>query len=212
MLILLAILTLVTVAAVAGGTYLLAQRLAGPIRVLRNSLDELAHGRYDYRIGDPRTDEIGELFADFDRTAEALEKRHGHADAAPGAHEAEVACARAWLAFVAVLAMGGCATPPRPVVEPVAQPERGPVVAQDDDLRSSSRRPATPRTRWRSAIWATRAKGGGSRRPTATRSGRARSSSCLCESATGSASTRTAIRRCPSSAITGSAPRRASSP
>jgi len=86
MLILLAILTLVTVAAVAGGTYLLAQRLAGPIRVLRNSLDELAHGRYDYRIGDPRTDEIGELFADFDRTAEALEKRHGHADAAPGAH------------------------------------------------------------------------------------------------------------------------------
>jgi tRNA A-37 threonylcarbamoyl transferase component Bud32/HAMP domain-containing protein len=82
-LILLAILTLVTVAAVAGGTYLLAQRLAGPIRVLRNSLDELAHGRYDYRIDDPRTDEIGELFADFDRTAEALEKRHGHADAAP---------------------------------------------------------------------------------------------------------------------------------
>ena len=82
-LILLAILTLVTVAAVAGGTYLLAQRLAGPIRVLRNSLDELAHGRYDYRIDDPRKDEIGELFADFDRTAEALEKRHGHADAAP---------------------------------------------------------------------------------------------------------------------------------
>ena len=82
-LILLAILTLVTVAAVAGGTYLLAQRLAGPIRVLRNSLDELAHGRYDYRIGDPRTDEIGELFAEFDHTAAALEQRHGHADAAP---------------------------------------------------------------------------------------------------------------------------------
>ena len=83
-LILLAILTLVTVAAVAGGTYLLAHRLAGPIRVLRNSLDELAHGRYDYRIGDPRTDEIGELFAEFDRTAAALEQRHGHADAATG--------------------------------------------------------------------------------------------------------------------------------
>jgi serine/threonine-protein kinase len=82
-LILLAILTLVTVAAVAGGTYLLAQRLAGPIRVLRNSLDELAHGRYDYRIGDPRTDEIGELYAEFDRTAAVLEQRHGHADAVP---------------------------------------------------------------------------------------------------------------------------------
>ena len=81
-LILLAILTLVTVAAVAGGTYILAQRLAGPIRVLRNSLDELAHGRYDYRIGDQRKDEIGELFAEFDRAAAALEKRHEHADAA----------------------------------------------------------------------------------------------------------------------------------
>ncbi|MEP7183884.1 MAG: serine/threonine-protein kinase, partial [Betaproteobacteria bacterium] len=38
-LVLLAILTVITSAAVAGGTYLLAQRLAGPIRVLRNSLD-----------------------------------------------------------------------------------------------------------------------------------------------------------------------------
>ena len=82
-LILLAILTLVTVAAVAAGTYLLAQRMAGPIRVLRNSLDELAHGRYDYRIGDPRKDEIGELYAEFDRTAEALEKRHEQASATP---------------------------------------------------------------------------------------------------------------------------------
>ena len=82
-LILLAILTLVTVAAVAAGTYLLAQRMAGPIRVLRNSLDELAHGRYDYRIGDPRKDEIGELYAEFDRTAEALEKRHEQTNATP---------------------------------------------------------------------------------------------------------------------------------
>jgi hypothetical protein len=37
--------------------------------------DELAHGRYDYRIGDPRKDEIGELYAEFDRTAEALDAR-----------------------------------------------------------------------------------------------------------------------------------------
>jgi eukaryotic-like serine/threonine-protein kinase len=76
MLVMLAILTLVTIAAVGGGTYLLARRLAGPIRVLRNSLDELANGRYDYRIADKRTDELGELYADFDRTAAALEKRH----------------------------------------------------------------------------------------------------------------------------------------
>ena len=75
-LVLLAILTVVTVAAVAGGTYLLAQRLAVPIRVLRNSLHELADGRYDYRIAETRKDEFGELYAEFDKTAAALEKRH----------------------------------------------------------------------------------------------------------------------------------------
>ena len=75
-LVLLAILTVVTVAAVAGGTYLLAQRLAQPIRVLRNSLQELANGRYDYRIAEARSDEFGELYAEFDRTAAALDKRH----------------------------------------------------------------------------------------------------------------------------------------
>jgi eukaryotic-like serine/threonine-protein kinase len=76
MLVLLAILTLITSAAVAGGTYLLAQRLAGPVRVLRNSLHEIANGHYDYRIADKRNDEFGELYADFDQTAAALEKRH----------------------------------------------------------------------------------------------------------------------------------------
>jgi HAMP domain-containing protein len=85
-LVLLAILTVVTVAAVAGGTYLLAQRLAAPIRVLRNSLQELANGRYDYRIAETRSDEFGELYAEFDRTAAALDKRHEGATrpAAPG--------------------------------------------------------------------------------------------------------------------------------
>jgi HAMP domain-containing protein len=84
MLVLLAILTLITSAAVAGGTYLLAQRLAGPIRVLRNSLQELASGRYDYRIADKRHDEFGELYADFDQTAAALEKRHEQAAVTAG--------------------------------------------------------------------------------------------------------------------------------
>ncbi len=76
MLVLLAILTIVTVAAVAGGTYLLAQRLSAPIRVMRNSLRELANGRYDYRIAEERKDDFGELYAEFDKTAAALEKRH----------------------------------------------------------------------------------------------------------------------------------------
>ncbi len=83
-LVLLAILTVVTVAAVAGGTYLLAQRLSLPIRVLRNSLQELANGRYDYRIAETRRDEFGELYAQFDRTAAALEARHEQPPAAPG--------------------------------------------------------------------------------------------------------------------------------
>jgi tRNA A-37 threonylcarbamoyl transferase component Bud32/HAMP domain-containing protein len=83
MLVLLSILTAVTVAAVALGTFLLAKRLAAPIRVMRNSLAELANGRYDYRISDTRADEFGDLYADFDKTAAALEKRHEPPLAAP---------------------------------------------------------------------------------------------------------------------------------
>jgi serine/threonine-protein kinase len=84
MLILLGVLTLVTSAAVALGTYLLARRLTGPIRVLRNSLAELAAGRYDYRIADPRSDELGQLYREFDATAAALQARHEPAAARPG--------------------------------------------------------------------------------------------------------------------------------
>jgi serine/threonine-protein kinase len=73
---LLALLTAVTAAAVAIGSYLLAQRLATPVRVLRNSLQELAKGHYDYRIADTRKDEFGELFAAFDTTAASLQQRH----------------------------------------------------------------------------------------------------------------------------------------
>ena len=75
-LVLLGILTLVTTAAGAVGSYLLARRLQAPIRVLRNSLEELAKGRYDYRIAEARTDEFGELYAAFDKTAAAMEARH----------------------------------------------------------------------------------------------------------------------------------------
>ena len=75
-LVLLGILTLVTTAAGAVGSYLLARRLQAPIRVLHNSLDELAKGRYDYRIAEARKDEFGELYAAFDKTAAAIEARH----------------------------------------------------------------------------------------------------------------------------------------
>lgn len=70
------ILILVTSFAVAVGSYFLAQRLSAPIRVLRDSLNELAKGRYDYRIADKRNDEFGDLYVTFDTTAEALQQRH----------------------------------------------------------------------------------------------------------------------------------------
>jgi serine/threonine-protein kinase len=76
MLILLGVLTLVTSAAVAAGTYLLARRIVAPVRVLRNSLEEIAAGRYEYRINDPREDELGALYRDFDRAMAALQARH----------------------------------------------------------------------------------------------------------------------------------------
>ncbi|HTP99966.1 MAG TPA: protein kinase [Casimicrobiaceae bacterium] len=88
-LVLLAILTVVTIAAVAGGTYLLAQRLSVPIRVLKNSLTELANGHLDYRIAETRKDEFGELYAEFDKTAASLEKRYEAPPSTVSAHLTE---------------------------------------------------------------------------------------------------------------------------
>ena len=79
---LLAILTLVTIAAVAVGTYLLARRLIAPLRKVKSGLDELGLGRYDVRIGEKRADELGELFGAFDRAAAALESRYDQPPAA----------------------------------------------------------------------------------------------------------------------------------
>ena len=75
-LVLLGVLIVVTSVAVAVSSYYLAQRISGPLRVLRNSLHELAEGRYDYRIAEARDDEFGELYAAFDSTASALQQRH----------------------------------------------------------------------------------------------------------------------------------------
>jgi serine/threonine-protein kinase len=90
-LVLLGILIVVTSAAVAIGSYLLAQRLSEPLRVLRNSLDELAKGRYDYRISETRRDEFGELYQTFDKTADALQQRYEPASAAPAQATVEAA-------------------------------------------------------------------------------------------------------------------------
>ena len=47
------------------------------------SLEELAKGRYDYRIAESRKDEFGEVYAAFDKTAAALEERHERRAAPP---------------------------------------------------------------------------------------------------------------------------------
>lgn len=74
---LLGILIAVTSVVVAGASFLLARRLDGPMLILRNSLEQLAQGRYDYRIADhKRKDELGQLYAAFDETAAALQQRH----------------------------------------------------------------------------------------------------------------------------------------
>ncbi len=83
-LLLLGILIAVTSVAVAGASLLLARRLDGPMQVLRSSLEQLAQGRYDYRIADSkRKDEFGQLYAAFDETAAALQQRHEPSDQAP---------------------------------------------------------------------------------------------------------------------------------
>jgi len=84
MLVMLAVLTLVTVAAVALGTFMLARRLSAPIHILKSAIDELAHGRYDVRIAETRTDEFGGLYRTFNKTAAALETRHDPAPAGGG--------------------------------------------------------------------------------------------------------------------------------
>jgi eukaryotic-like serine/threonine-protein kinase len=73
---LLTLLIIVTVAAAAIGSYLMARRLVLPLRTVRTGLQELAEGRYDFRIAEPRRDEIGELYVAFDNTAAALQRRH----------------------------------------------------------------------------------------------------------------------------------------
>jgi serine/threonine-protein kinase len=83
----LGMLALLTSAAGALTSYLLARRLAPPLRILKSSLAELAKGNYAYRIAETRRDELGELYTAFDAAADALEKRHDHvaAVAAPTA-------------------------------------------------------------------------------------------------------------------------------
>jgi serine/threonine-protein kinase len=73
---LLALLLLVTVLAAAGAAALAAWRFAQGLRVLAKGLNEIAHGRFGYRIGLERRDELGEIYRAFDAAAAALQRRH----------------------------------------------------------------------------------------------------------------------------------------
>lgn len=73
---LIGLLIVVTSIAVGLGSYVLANRLAAPMRTLRKALEALGKGHLDHRIGETRKDEFGELFVAFDRAAESLDHPH----------------------------------------------------------------------------------------------------------------------------------------
>ncbi len=70
---LMAVLVLVTVAAVAIAMYFVADWFSRPIKVVRDAMDEVAHGHLDCRIGEVRNDEFGQLYGAFDRMAQAVQ-------------------------------------------------------------------------------------------------------------------------------------------
>jgi len=69
------VLALVTVLAVAVAMYFVANWFAQPIRLVCDSMAELAKGRLDHRIREDRRDEFGDLFNAFDALADALQER-----------------------------------------------------------------------------------------------------------------------------------------
>jgi eukaryotic-like serine/threonine-protein kinase len=73
--ILMAVLALITVLAVAVAMYFVANWFAQPIRLVVESMGELAKGHYTHRIGEQRKDEFGQLFTAFDHLALAVQQR-----------------------------------------------------------------------------------------------------------------------------------------
>ena len=80
---LMALLLAVTAIAATLATYLMLDRYARPLRLLRESLEEIREGRYDCRIEEARSDEIGDLYASFNAMAQSVEQRATGAAAAP---------------------------------------------------------------------------------------------------------------------------------
>ena len=70
---LMAVLVVVTVLAVAIAMFFVANWFARPIKLVSESMGEIAKGRFDHRIAEHRNDEFGLLFSAFDRMAQALQ-------------------------------------------------------------------------------------------------------------------------------------------
>ncbi len=78
---LMALLLAVTAIMATLATYLMLDRYARPLRMLGDSLDEIRDGRYDCRIEETRTDEIGDLYASFNAMAASLDQKTASAPA-----------------------------------------------------------------------------------------------------------------------------------
>ena len=74
------VLVVVTVLAVAIAMYFVANWFAQPIKLLGESMAEVAKGRFDHRIREQRKDEFGLLYAAFDQMAQALQDRQAGAN------------------------------------------------------------------------------------------------------------------------------------
>ncbi len=74
---LMVVLAVVTVLAVAIAMYFVADWFAKPIKLVEESMAEIAKGRFDHRIDEKRNDEFGMLYSAFDNMAKALQRREG---------------------------------------------------------------------------------------------------------------------------------------
>lgn len=81
--VLMVILVLVTVAAVAAAMYFVGDWFAKPIKLVAESMGEIAKGRFDHRIREQRKDEFGLLYTAFDQMAQALQDRQAGAGTTP---------------------------------------------------------------------------------------------------------------------------------
>jgi serine/threonine-protein kinase len=72
---LMVVLVVVTVLAVAVAMFFVANWFAQPIKLLGESMQEIAKGRFDHRISEQRNDEFGLLYTNFDQMAQALADR-----------------------------------------------------------------------------------------------------------------------------------------